>query len=107
MMSADAEDVKASDINMQATVPMTIEGSVGWSISLPKTWLVAIRVAVSVGLTPVNSTVTVVGIRRTSVSIVSVTVSTVMTVVTVVNSVATVMPVASFRGRCNETESDN
>jgi hypothetical protein len=104
MMSADAKDVKASDVHMQATVLRTVVRSVGWGVPLLKARLVAISIAVSVGLTSVVSPVTVVGIRRTSVAIVSVTVSTVMTMV---NSVAAVMPVASFRGRCNETESDN
>ena len=102
-MSAVTE-VQSSDINMQSTVLMTIVRSVGWRISLLKTWLVAIPVTVSVGLTSVISPITVVGISRTSVASLSVTVSTVMTMV---NTVATVMPVAGFRGRCNETESDN
>ncbi len=106
VMSADAYDVKASNINMQATVLMTAVRSVAGSISLLKPRLIAIPIAVSVGLATVVSPITVVGIRRATIAAVAVSV-TVPAVVTMMNSVATVMPATGFRGRGNETESDN
>ena len=95
MMTADTQDVKASDINMQATVLMTVVRSVAWSISLLKPRLVAKAIAVPVGLTSVESPVTVVGIGRATVATVAVSV-TVPAVVTMMNSVATVMPITGF-----------